>query len=537
MVVSIIFDTEYTGMGERIKWFLKNISYVEEQDYFIITHEYIKSHLEELMTNCSSRFYNEFEMKYVPKERIESMHICYVPDVFFENNEEFQPRTSTLMQLETTRHLELEKFIISAIEDELSLCQEKKPEYIMNCLHVFESVRYIGSYFNCPIIPYSFSAIRKVHGYAATLYMAHMDSKFFCSRVAEKLYADYKKCSGEITILTKREILALIGKRHNLILLPLLNITGNHEVGIVPSAFRVVPPLFNNIAISDDDLFYECQKYYKSDQITTRLHPKILRQAGLGTSHMKDDPVTFLLDCKKIVSIQSQIIVKAAMWNRVPCALGGAMPFGFLLHNDIHADTPISDLDLNYILFCYFVPDKCMFDHTYWAWRFENPSLSDIVNRHLSVILETYGLDMSFLDAEDRFERILALRGCNQEEIATILNFDASEKTVDMRCPSSKIIVEQDDISEERYSLNVIEGDCNCSTFHFASEKTATVRGYLLDDIDGNIQIEQIYINGCSISENNAWKYTKKREESFCLELEANEYHMKVYWRYRPTFE
>ena len=45
MFVSIIFDTEYMGMGERIKWFLKNLSKAKENEIFIITHEYLdKNH-------------------------------------------------------------------------------------------------------------------------------------------------------------------------------------------------------------------------------------------------------------------------------------------------------------------------------------------------------------------------------------------------------------------------------------------------------------------------------------------------------------
>ena len=51
MFVSIIFDAEYFGMGERYKWFLKNISHARENDCLVITHKYIEEHYEEYAKN------------------------------------------------------------------------------------------------------------------------------------------------------------------------------------------------------------------------------------------------------------------------------------------------------------------------------------------------------------------------------------------------------------------------------------------------------------------------------------------------------
>ena len=87
MFVSIIFDTEYMGMGERIKWFLKSLSHAKEMDAVVITHEYLKKNFETLLGKCNERFFEEFEMRHIKETEMEEIDIYYIPDSFFHNLE------------------------------------------------------------------------------------------------------------------------------------------------------------------------------------------------------------------------------------------------------------------------------------------------------------------------------------------------------------------------------------------------------------------------------------------------------------------
>ena len=80
MVISVVLDTEYMGVSERNKWFLKSVSNAMKEDTVIITHSYFKDHLTEIVNGCADRFYNEFEMDRVKIADIEKLDICYIPD-------------------------------------------------------------------------------------------------------------------------------------------------------------------------------------------------------------------------------------------------------------------------------------------------------------------------------------------------------------------------------------------------------------------------------------------------------------------------
>ena len=142
MVVSVVLNTEYMKTEERFKWFLKNVSFAKGNDVLIVTHECLEKHITELVSGLAERFYEEFEMCKVTPEEIRRMNICYIPDALFEKiYEEKGSQTQWILELSNNRIEELERYVIECIDKELGKRGEEKPEYIQNCLHVFESIR------------------------------------------------------------------------------------------------------------------------------------------------------------------------------------------------------------------------------------------------------------------------------------------------------------------------------------------------------------------------------------------------------------
>ncbi|MBQ7275078.1 MAG: hypothetical protein IJR15_06440 [Clostridiales bacterium] len=495
MVVSIVLDTEYMGVSERNKWFLKVVSNAMKEDTLIVTHSYFKDHLKEVVEGCENRFYDEFEMDRVLVEDINKLDICYIPDEWFDTiYEEAGSRSKQLIYLYNNNVYKIEKYIELCIDNALEKRKELKPDFIFNSLHVFEFVRAISSHYDCPIIPWVFSAIRKVHGYSQTLYMAHIDDNLFNSKACETMLSCAKSQDLGYQLLSKKEIIALLGKRHNMVLLPLLSREGIYDVGVVGEGYHITPEIYQHDNVTDDDLYYECKKLFESGSIITRQHPMQLDKIGIGRKHMKNDPAAFILSSKRVITVQSQMIVKAALWNRAPVVMGNALPYSCLLNKNLEDAIPINDYKMNFLLFAYFVPNTCMFSTEYWKWRMNNPSITDIIARHLDSILCNLSIPKSILQSkEDRIEKILQHRGFGTDEIESILT-ERNADDVPFDYPTSCLrSVDSKGNTKSLYALNHKNNGTIHSTFQLPAD-TLNCEFIPQFDLDGYITVQSIKI-------------------------------------------
>ncbi|WP_022759224.1 hypothetical protein [Butyrivibrio fibrisolvens] len=517
MVVSIILDTEYMGDTERFKWFLKNVTYAKKNGWILVTHESIKKNLKELLLSCNERFYPEFEMEKTTVEEIEKLDICYVPDRLFEDvYKQCGSRTSMILELTNNRTPAIEEYIIGFINDVLDKKYGQRVLYIMNCLHVFASVKYLADYYDCQLLPYVFSAVRKVHGYTSTLYMAHFDKNLFETNVVREMYSRYIESISSELLLNRKEIMALLGKRHNLVLIPLMDCEGVHEVGVIKEAFQITPQTFAIHNVTDDDLYYELSKRNIQD-IQTRMHPLTLDLVGIGRKHIKNDPAAFILGCKRLVSLHSQMIIKAAMWNRGTCVIEDQMPYSFLLSHDLLDNTPINEVKLNFILFGYFVPDALMFDESYWKWRMTNPSMTEVVKKHLAFLYKNIGMSQKDYISENRLLGLLQSRGCSSHEIELIKNGEQITG-YPVKYPSSKISVMYNKGSiEEYYTLNqLLEGGGIRSEFVIDdAENIEMISVSLLFDTEGTVKNCIVQINNDFLEIDDVNGYREKNKPQF----------------------
>lgn len=534
MFVSIIFDTEYMGMGERIKWFLKSLSHAKEMDAVVITHEYLKKNFETLLGKCNERFFEEFEMRHIKETEMEEIDIYYIPDSFFHNLEKkYGTRSKAVVELSYNRNEELEKYLLSFIELGLAKRSNRKIEGIFNCLHCLKSIGYIAQLYHCPIIPYVFSAIRKVHGYTQTLYMANMSAGLMNNQDVRKLYEDFTSNKPDgISLLSKKEILALLGKEKHLPLLSLLEEEGRYELGVANSGYRVTPQSYYIDYATDDDIYYEANKYYDRSQIISRVHPMMLDQIGIGRDHIQNDPITFILGCKRLATVQSQMVIKAALWNRVPCVFSDALPFSFLCSKDITSNESMTDDRLNFILFCYFIPDSCMFNREYWLWRMSNPPAKEIYVRHLEEILVNRTICKDILyTKENRLEHFLKVRGMPDAVIENILNGAVKGKT-DYEYISSRIdVIYHDKEQKSYYCMNYCIDYEIVSEFYIEEKKTDTIIFYPLDGWDGFVKIAAVQLQSKKAILDTDFEYCPKGERKFIFKDEVTDGYILFRWK------
>lgn len=553
MFISVIFNTEFFDVESRLMWYLKNLNVALEEGWCIITHETLYRNFLSLQNKCAARFLNEFEMRYLTSDEFNSIEQYIVPDEIFDKLEEkYGTRSNMLMNVVMNREEELENYLQGCIKQIFEKHPEEKLEGIFVSQEAFESVRQIGNQYKVPVIPYSFSAIRKVHGYKETLFLAQMDGNLYCSDEVKKTYESYRKEEHEEICTDNRDILVLFGKECNFPLLKVLESEPTHEIGLCTSAFTATPHHLAKYHYTDDDLYYECHKKYPQDMIRVRQHPVQMDWAGNSRAMMKNDPATFVLSCRRIATISSQIIIKAMLWGRTACAVRDVLPFAFACEKKLDATETVSKELLNYLIFVYLIPMKYMFSSEYWRWRKSEPAQEEIAKKHLRYYGEMFGIEENIFyekDREKRFAKILKCRNCD-ENITRILmentpvRFDDYDKLV-----SKLVTLTKDGNQKVYYTLNKVQNKKVVSRFIVSDKEAKKMVFFPFPDVAGLSRLNECSIDGellCECKPENAvtvagMNYLKKMIGGYSIvnrsELKEGQHEVYIKWEYAKSME
>ncbi len=541
MIVTVVLENEYGQYEERINFFLEAASFAQKEDVFIIANEGLYKRYEQLLDNLPRRFFDEFEIGEISKEDIEKLDVYCIPDLYFDGKiRDAGTKSKSLVELYNECDNELKNTLISVISEELKKRGIDHIDYFMNNMEVMRTVAEVAKHFGAPVIPYVFSPIRKVHGYGQTLYVSHMDSKLYSSKKAENMYDEFVASVPEEKLLTRKEILALIGKKRNFKLIPYVGMAGNKEIGFIAGGRHILPVVYQYDYTTDDDVNYVLTKNYTRDQISVRMHPIQLDFCGFGRAHMQNDPVSFILEAKKLITVQSQLMVKAALWGKPVVSLGRGLPYSFLFGRDIEEAYVLSELDLNFLLFCYLVPSNCMWNRSYWLWRIkENPSPIELYKRHINAIIEYLGFPSDSLLCEGKLGRFLSNRGMEESDIEDVLR--GTQVELEFPFLLARAACESCNGEEKTvYSVNKRTSKNQLKTVFEVKDvnELEEIRLYLLDDIDGYVRIIQLTIDGVEEKvECENEKYYSKGECTIVLpgkELENKEFsELEVIWEAR----
>jgi hypothetical protein len=221
---------------------------------------------------------------------------------------------------------------------------------IFNSLESFECVRSISRKWNIPLFNYSFSAVRKPHGYRQTLYHVNRD-RFWTAEECESRWHKFEKelKDSHVPIFTNQEIIAIIGKERTLPLLQLMDSSPKYEMGVCCECYALLPQVFNNDPYTDDDIFYECKKIFGKDKMKVRSHSLHLDEIQVDRTEVRNDPAAFLLSCKRLAAVQSQILLKALLWKRTAVMKKDTLAFAFLCAKDVETVLQDNLEGLNYM--------------------------------------------------------------------------------------------------------------------------------------------------------------------------------------------
>lgn len=544
MFVSVIFNVEYMDITSRKMWYLKNLFHCKENGWALITHEYLFNHFEELQDSITDRFFDQFEMRRFTFDEIKDVEQYFVPDEVFDSLEKKEgSRTQMLIDLNDKNYQVLDNQLDKIFEQILAKHPGEKIEGIFHCLEAYESLHRISKKYNCPLINYSFAAFRKVHGYRQTLYQASIGDYFWGSAVSSERYKKFlSENHSAIPVFRNEEIITILGKEHTLPLIKLIDNAPQYEMGICCECFSLVPPVFKKQAFTDDDIFYDCKRLFGSDRLKVRSHAAHLNDIQVDRSEVHNDPASFILSCKRLTAVQSQILLKVLLWRRTAVLKTDCLPFTFLCAKSFSAEQPAEILGLNYYIFDYLIPSDLMFSDEYWKWRLTNPSETEIYQRHLNFLFNALVIDkeeVMQLQGKERFRYLLECRGCDEQLIDNLLS-DEPIENINWDVASSQFDVCTDNGIKRYWRIDTENEDGTLtSKLSVSEERVKEVKFYPLFDVAGFAKLKEVRINGNSISLDKSmteFKFMPKGNGCFEIKVDmANKSKLEVEccWEYK----
>lgn len=545
MFIPIVFNTEYMDYDSRKVWYLKNLFHCKNNNWPLITHEYLKVHFSEILKGVDARFFEEFEMEPLEVSELVEVDQYFVPDEIFNNiQNRFDSRTEALTHLYTKIDPDLKVCLKDIIDSIIKKDPHVKISGILHCLDSFKTIQEVSNYYQAPLISYVFSAIRKVHGYRETLYCANISDSIFCSDQCENRYQAFTDEKTSFPVLEHRELIALLGKPRTFPLIPLMNEDPKHEICICAEAYSLTPQIFMKERYTDEDIFYECKNLFPLDRIVNRQHPYKLDQLKINRSEVKHDPAAMILSSKRVAAVSSQIVLKAMLWNRVVVMKKKTLPLSFACETEMNSCKKVDLAFLNYYMICYLIPSDLMFSEDYWVWRLASPLESEIYEKHLDYYMKKFSLSeqkLNKLDPDKRFEFILRARGCDNHTISNL----SSVNTKGRFCYTnalSKIRIESSNSYHEYWCLNEHDGSEYVSRFSFdLDQEPSNIYFYPLEDKAGFVSIKKVAgINNYDFvepapSDNGSYRYFCQNNGRLLLDssLLTGQVDVEVTWAYR----
>lgn len=513
-------------IASRSKWYLKCLLHCKQNGWILITHEYMKTHIDELQKEITPSLFSSWEMQPFTYEDVKDVEQYFIPDAVFEEMEKsYGSRSEMLFAINNKDDIKLHHCLDAIVNDIKKEHADEKVEGVFNALESFENIRLMAKSLNAPLINYSFSAIRMPHGYRQSLYHANKNQLWNSLECKTRWKAFEREGNNSLPVFTNRELIAILGKTHTLPLIQLMNSQPKYEMGICCDCYSMLPQVFSQYKYTDDDIFYECKQLYFKDKLKVRSHSLHLNDLQVDRTVVHNDPAAYILSCKRLTAVQSQIILKVLLWNRTAVMKKDTLVFSFLCSKEYDSLSKANIVALNYYFIGYLIPSDLMYSDDYWKWRLTNPSETEIYWRHLDFLFNALGIDKAralSLDGKDRFKYLLESRECDKElinillgdEVINNINWDVALSQFDIVSPNRT----------KRYwriDTENVDGSLT-SKLSVEDEGAIAVKFYPLYDVAGFAKLNEVRINGKEIELDHnmsTFKYMPKNKGCFVFPI------------------
>ena len=80
MFISIILNTEYMDIASRSKWYLKNLFHCKENGWILITHDYMRTHWQQLQEEITPSLFTSWEIQPFAAEDVRDVEQYFIPE-------------------------------------------------------------------------------------------------------------------------------------------------------------------------------------------------------------------------------------------------------------------------------------------------------------------------------------------------------------------------------------------------------------------------------------------------------------------------
>lgn len=534
MYVQIILSPVY--VGNVFHAYLNALYNGKKNGWAIITNqEYVEEPLQ-----YEAVFFKAYDMETITEDERSKVKQLGIKKDFFENKvRECGSWTSAKISLFSERDSEFERLTEEFLKGILSDSNERIEGFLVFG-EAYESIRYIAQKYGYTIINFEFSSFRRIGGYPLNVMYGNTNGRLYSVDEGERRYKIFEKqCTG-LPFFSRREIIALIGQKEFMPLLPLLDLEGVFEVGICGMGEKAYPQTFCLERYTDEDIWRKCLELYSPEEVIIREHPVYLNKGNAGIETMRREPIHFILASKRVAGVYSNTLLEAMLWNRVVCSECNLVSFSFACERDFTSKRKVDEIFLNFFILSYLIPgQQLLFDPAYWKWRrLLETTETDIYRKHVNYILGQYGLDDSLLQKteEERFKIILKARGYSETEIEkfeTAVSDEEIDYKVLISCMEGES--ESEGVGDKKYCLNKVKDGTVTSEFT-VDDNCVKIHFYPYTDIAGIVKIDQILINGVEVYAENRFKYISSQGTVFELEppmiMERNS-KLTIRWQYK----
>lgn len=415
MIVPFIFSLDPVSSMPCLWCFYKGVSFAKKELWPVIAQERYFSSYGDMPEDYA--FFEQDEVCYKfdydkpQKEDLKKITQIKIPEILEADYiSSFPSQTDAYLASLKQPWEAMEKFFQKSIE----IIEEKYNEKIEAFL-VFQFCKFIDDVANrnkIPVIHYEWGPMR----YDFYRNTAYFDWKGVCgnSNISERLKNFYSETDNTLPVFSRRELLALFLDKQYLHYATDEYGEPIYEMGI---AFGYTTPTAISAfdGISAKELYAKVKKYYPEEKICVRYHPGDPLHAELRCKNEdRGNLFEFLLNCKRIACINSNVSFDAMLFNRYVYEEKWSQYGAVSNHlNEGITDKPLDIRTLNFLAFGLLVPFELLNSVEYIRFRLREKNECKIYMYHLEYYLATLQISKKIFELKEneRLSLIMAIRG------------------------------------------------------------------------------------------------------------------------------
>ncbi len=424
MIIPIIYSLNPIANNQMFTWtFIKAVSFAKNYNWPVIAQEQYFSNISSMEGFFSENLIKHFEYTSLVENDLNKIKPIIIPkEIEKEYLSKFPSQTDAYMFSIQNDWTEMENYLeeqITAIEQETG----EKVEAFMTLPNV-KFLENVSEKLDIPVFHFEWGPFRP-KAYRKTAYLDFENIVTGLKPRYETFIAE--GLDKKLPIFTRNELLAIFLEKDYLKYAVDQDRVPTYELGIA-SGYTTIGEYSAHNMVSLVETHTKSLQHFNENDICWRFHPEDPLHSKIGAKNLSEHESTieFILECKRVVSLSSNMIYEAMLYNRLGYDIGFS-------HYSFEGNSSLDKLEdkeasiefLNYVAFAYLIPYEFLNSLDYLRFRLRKPSEEEIYNYHLEYYLNTIGLDKNILEVKgkERLNLILSAKGY-EEEIKQVTDYE-----------------------------------------------------------------------------------------------------------------